>query len=114
MPDLKVLHTARNGQIRLTDPAAGTTKVVNSFDVYTSGEQGMQTVSLDPDFANNRWVYLYYAPHEDGGAVPEQVPTGNAPATLPAGADRGLLGAAGRATWSSRASSGTRRPRRST
>ena len=85
MPDLKVLHTARNGQIRLTDPVAGTTKVVNSFDVYTSGEQGMQTVSLDPDFANNRWVYLYYAPTKMEAPYPEQVPTGNAPATLPAG-----------------------------
>ena len=85
MPDLKVLHTARNGQIRLTDPVAGTTKVINSFDVYTSGEQGMQTVSLDPDFANNRWVYLYYAPTKMEAPYPEQVPTGNAPGTLPAG-----------------------------
>ena len=30
LPDGKVLHTARNGDIRLTDPDAGTTKVVTT------------------------------------------------------------------------------------
>ena len=112
MPDLKVLHTARNGQIRLTDPVAGTTKVINSFDVYTSGEQGMQTVSLDPDFANNRWVYLYYAPTKMEAPYPRAGADGQRarPRCRPVRPRR--TGIAGRATWSCRASSGIPPPRR--
>ena len=65
MADGKVLTTARNGDIRLTDPAAGTTKVINTVPVYSNSEDGMQTITLDPDFDTNKWVYLYYAPRLD-------------------------------------------------
>ena len=56
MPDSKVLHTARNGDVRLTDPATGVTKVVNTIPVYANSEDGLQTVALDPDFEENNWV----------------------------------------------------------
>lgn len=62
LPDNRVLHTARNGDVRLTDPGTGVTKVVNHVDVYQNSEMGLQTVTLDPDFATNKWVYLYYSP----------------------------------------------------
>ncbi|WP_299534822.1 PQQ-dependent sugar dehydrogenase [uncultured Streptomyces sp.] len=80
LPDNRVLHTARNGDVRLTDPATGVTKVVNHIDVYQNSEMGLQTVTLDPDFATNHWVYVYYSP-------PLNTPTGSAPERLPAGAD---------------------------
>ncbi|MFE5239518.1 MULTISPECIES: PQQ-dependent sugar dehydrogenase [unclassified Streptomyces] len=78
LPDSRVLHTARNGDVRLTDPGTGVTKVVNHVDVYQNSEMGLQTVTLDPDFATNKWVYLYYSP-------PLNTPAGSAPQQLPAG-----------------------------
>ncbi|KQZ85685.1 glycosyl hydrolase [Microbacterium sp. Root166] len=87
LPDSRVLHTTRNGQVRLTDPAQGTTSIVNTIDVYANSEDGLQTVTLDPDFATNKWVYLYYAPRVMVAPYPTTTATGSAPNTLPAGAD---------------------------
>lgn len=87
LPDSRVLHTTRAGQVRLTDPAQGTTTTVNTIDVYANSEDGLQTVTLDPDFEENGWVYLYYAPREMVAPYPATTPTGSAPQQLPAGAD---------------------------
>ncbi|MDQ0792419.1 PQQ-dependent sugar dehydrogenase [Streptomyces sp. B1I3] len=61
LPDRSVLHTSRDGTLRLTD-AAGTTGVAGKLDVYSHDEEGLQGVGVDPGFATNRFVYLYYAP----------------------------------------------------
>ncbi|MFI5494958.1 PQQ-dependent sugar dehydrogenase [Actinoplanes sp. NPDC051859] len=73
LPDRSVLHTARNGTLRRTD-AAGTTTVIGTLAVYSHDEEGLQGVGVDPGFATNRHIYLYYAP-------PLNTPTGDAPAT---------------------------------
>ncbi|WP_144119298.1 PQQ-dependent sugar dehydrogenase [Catellatospora sichuanensis] len=73
LPDLSVLHTARNGTLRRTT-AAGTTSVVGTIPVYTHDEEGLQGVGVDPGFATNRYIYLYFAP-------PLSTPAGDAPAT---------------------------------
>ncbi|MFF0459318.1 PQQ-dependent sugar dehydrogenase [Streptomyces mexicanus] len=73
LPDRSVLHTSRDGTLRLTD-AAGNTKVAGKLDVYSHDEEGLQGVGVDPDFATNRFVYLYYAP-------PLNTPAGDAPET---------------------------------
>ncbi|HSK28231.1 MAG TPA: PQQ-dependent sugar dehydrogenase [Jiangellales bacterium] len=91
LPDSRVLHTARNGAVRLTDPGTGVTTVINTIDVYTNSEDGLQTIAIDPDFEENRWVYLVYAPRvmdglsQSGSPYPTTTPTGSAPTTLPAG-----------------------------
>ncbi|MFE1009681.1 PQQ-dependent sugar dehydrogenase [Streptomyces sp. NPDC058794] len=72
LPDRSVLHTSRDGTLRLTDPA-GNTAVAGELDVYSHDEEGLQGVAVDPGFATNRFVYLYYAP-ELG------TPAGDAPA----------------------------------
>ncbi len=77
LPDGRVLHTARNGAIRLTTPDTGVTKVINTVDVYNNSEDGMQTVTLDPNFAENNWVYLYYAPRVMTAPYPTTTPTGS-------------------------------------
>ncbi|MCT2594816.1 PQQ-dependent sugar dehydrogenase, partial [Streptomyces sp. N2-109] len=71
LPDRSVLHTSRDGTLRLTD-AEGTTKVAGQVDVYSHDEEGLQGVGVDPDFASNRHIYLYYAPQLDtpGGDAP--------------------------------------------
>ncbi|MEV6925866.1 PQQ-dependent sugar dehydrogenase [Dactylosporangium sp. NPDC051485] len=73
MPDRTVIHTARDGTVRVTD-AAGNTKVAGKLSVYTHDEEGLQGVAVDPGFATNRWVWLYYSPTLS-------TPAGDAPAT---------------------------------
>jgi glucose/arabinose dehydrogenase len=71
LPDRSVLHTARDGTVRLTN-AAGTTTVAGKLDVYSHDEEGLQGVAVDPGFASNRHVFLYYAPKlsTPGGDAP--------------------------------------------
>ena len=73
LPDRSVLHTSRNGTLRRTD-AAGNTKVIGTLQVYSHDEEGLQGIGVDPDFTNNRAIYLYYSP-------PLSTPGGDAPAT---------------------------------
>ncbi|MEU1803626.1 PQQ-dependent sugar dehydrogenase [Streptomyces sp. NPDC019937] len=71
LPDRSVLHTSRDGTLRLTD-AAGDTKVSGKLAVYSHDEEGLQGVGIDPGFQQNRAIYLYYAPQLD-------TPAGDAP-----------------------------------
>jgi cytochrome c len=84
LPDGRVLHNTRGGQIRLYDPASGASPVITTIPVYSHDEDGLQSVAIDPDFATNKWVYIYYAPPlntpVDNPATPG-VNEGDAPAT---------------------------------
>ncbi|MEO3756623.1 carbohydrate-binding protein [Streptomyces sp. B6B3] len=71
LPDRSVLHTSRDGTVRVTDPE-GNTSVAGQLDVYTHDEEGLQGIGVDPDFATNHHIYLYYAP-------PLDTPSGDAP-----------------------------------
>ncbi|GII23142.1 carbohydrate-binding protein [Planosporangium mesophilum] len=73
LPDRSVVHTSRDGRVWYTD-AAGNTKSAGKLDVYSHDEEGLQGVQVDPDFAANRWLYLFYAP-------PLSTPAGDAPNT---------------------------------
>ncbi|GAA2353682.1 hypothetical protein GCM10010404_01860 [Nonomuraea africana] len=73
LPDLSVLHTSRDGTLRRTD-ARGETAVAGTLPVYTHDEEGLQGIAVDPQFATNRTIYLYYAPKLS-------TPAGDAPAT---------------------------------
>ena len=73
LPNRGVLHTARDGTVRYTD-VNGNTSVSGVIPVYSHDEEGMQGIKADPNFATNRWVYLYYAP-------PLSTPGGDAPST---------------------------------
>src|ERR1700741_1994141 len=73
LPNRSVVHTARDGTVRVTD-AAGNTKVAGRLNVYTHDEEGLQGVAADPNFAGNLFVYLYYSPRlstPDGHAPTE-------------------------------------------
>ncbi|MFC4588520.1 carbohydrate-binding protein [Sphaerisporangium corydalis] len=61
LPNRSVIHTARDGTVRVTD-AAGNTKVSGKLNVYTHDEEGLQGVAVDPGFATNRYVWLYFSP----------------------------------------------------
>ncbi len=89
LPDGRVLHAARTGEIRLHDPATGTNNIVTDMKdapkgLYQHDEEGVQGIALDPDFQENRWVYVYYAPrlNTPSDVVGTGINEGDAPETL--------------------------------
>ena len=70
LPDGRIIQTARAGQVRLHDPTGGTTTVLSNLantaqfpkGLYTQSEDGLYGPAVDNDFAQNKWVYLYYSP----------------------------------------------------
>jgi len=65
LPDRRVIHTARTGEVRIFDPRTQLNKLAADVDVYQHDEEGLQGVAVDPNFDENRWVYLYYSPPGD-------------------------------------------------
>ncbi|WP_028661477.1 ThuA domain-containing protein [Saccharomonospora saliphila] len=64
-PDGRVFYTEILGQVRVYDPEAKSTSTALDLDVYSGGEDGVVGLVLDPDFAENGWLYLYYSPPGD-------------------------------------------------
>jgi cytochrome c len=62
LPDGRVLHATRRGQLWLHDPSTGINKLAATFNLYQHDEEGLQNVALDPNFMQNRWVYIFYSP----------------------------------------------------
>src|SRR5829696_4443837 len=62
LPDRRVLHTARTGEVRIFDPRTQLNTLAGELDVYQHDEEGVQGVAIDPNFEENHWVYLYYSP----------------------------------------------------
>jgi cytochrome c len=100
LPDGRVLHSARTGEIRIHNPRTGLNTLAADMrespeGLYLHDEEGVQGIALDPKFRRNRWVYVYYSPRLDtpvddpstGGAVNE----GDAPFNLETAEDRERL-----------------------
>ncbi|MCO8271168.1 PQQ-dependent sugar dehydrogenase [Actinoplanes sp. TRM 88003] len=83
LPDRRVLHTARGGEVRIHEPATGRNVLAANIPVYLHDEEGVQGIAIDPDFKRNNWVYVYYSPvlntPKDDPLTP-QVNEGDAPA----------------------------------
>ncbi|MGW6057754.1 ThuA domain-containing protein [Streptomyces sp. NPDC055189] len=60
--DGQVFYVQRSGEVKIFDPKSHSTSTAGKLDVYTGGEDGLIGMELDPKFATNRWIYLYYAP----------------------------------------------------
>ncbi|MFD5697297.1 ThuA domain-containing protein [Streptomyces lasiicapitis] len=60
--DGKVFYAQRSGEVKIFDPKTHATTTAGKVDTYTGGEDGLVGMELDPSFAKNRWIYLYYAP----------------------------------------------------
>lgn len=60
-PDGRVFYIDRNGALRIirTD---GVVVTAGTLSVSTVQEFGLLGIELDPDFATNGWIYLYYSP----------------------------------------------------
>jgi PKD repeat protein len=73
LPDGRIIQTARRGSVRLHDPVKGTTQIIADFadstlpltqQIYTNSEDGLYGPAIDNNFAQNKWVYLYYSPQK--------------------------------------------------
>ncbi|WP_119582361.1 ThuA domain-containing protein [Streptomyces europaeiscabiei] len=61
-PDGRVLYVQRGGQLKIFKPTTNRTVTAATLSVYTGGEDGLTGLALDPDFADNGYVYLYHSP----------------------------------------------------
>lgn len=74
LPDERVLFIERRGKIKLYSPPTKTTRQIGALPVslqYKSGNQaedGLLGLAIDPGFATNGFVYMYYSP-EGGEAM---------------------------------------------
>ncbi|MDB5047846.1 MAG: cytochrome [Fibrobacteres bacterium] len=60
--DGRVFFTERAlGNIKMID-LDGSIKLLGNFKVYNGHENGMRYVTVDPDFAANRWIYVLMSP----------------------------------------------------
>ncbi|RWN58825.1 MAG: PQQ-dependent sugar dehydrogenase [Mesorhizobium sp.] len=70
LPDGTLLVTERPGRLRLVSTDGAVSDPIDGVpDVLADGQGGLLDVALDPDFANNRTVYLSYSEQRSGGAA---------------------------------------------
>ena len=58
----KVLFAERKGLLKSYNPTTKKTKVIADLNVYSKFEYGLMGLNIDPNFKQNKWLYLYYAP----------------------------------------------------
>jgi cytochrome c len=69
LPDGRIIFTERKGAVKLYTPSDGKVNVVNNFKVGTKFEDGVIGITLDPDFATNNWIYVFYSHPERSANV---------------------------------------------
>ena len=65
-PDGRVFIAERDGVIKMWSPKTGSARMVGFLRANMIVEDGLLGLTLDPNFQENGWLYVYYAP-EDGG-----------------------------------------------
>lgn len=69
-PDGRLFVTERPGRVRILDLTARSSELALTLDdVYTEGEAGLLGLALDPQFSQNRLVYLYQSARVPGGGA---------------------------------------------
>lgn len=63
--DNSVFIIERKGALKKFDPNTKEVKLIATLSVYTHNEQGLIGLTLDPNFPENHWIYLQYAPAEE-------------------------------------------------
>ena len=68
LPGGEMLVTERAGSMRLVEPNGTKGPALSGLpEIVSQGQGGLLDVTLDPDFAQNRWVYFSFSePGEDG------------------------------------------------
>ena len=77
LPDGRILVAERSGLVRLLDSQGSSSKPAldlrRRMSIY--GFRGLMTVAVDPDFAQNRYVYVSYTPRPRGTTATSAAPT---------------------------------------
>jgi glucose/arabinose dehydrogenase len=69
-PDGRLFITERPGRVRIVNLSTLSSELALTLSgVYAQGEAGLLGLTLDPSFAQNNFVYLYYSAVAGGGAV---------------------------------------------
>ena len=69
LPDGRILVTERSGRLRVVSPTGRVSEPLGGVPkVQTGGQGGLLDVAVDPNFTENRLVYLSYAEPGEGGA----------------------------------------------
>ena len=63
--DGRVFFTERSGNLSVYNAKTNTHQLVHRFDVPTKVGHGVQGITLDPNFATNHFLYIYYSPQFD-------------------------------------------------
>jgi cytochrome c len=66
-PDGKIFVIELGGKLKLVDPTTGVVNEVGKLTVTTAQENGLIGMALDPNFQENRWIYLQYSPPDFSG-----------------------------------------------
>lgn len=66
-PDGRIFVIELQGVVKLFDPAEASLAEIARLDVTTEQENGLIGLALDPNFADNHWVYLQYSPPDFPG-----------------------------------------------
>lgn len=70
LPDGRMLVTERPGRLRLVTQSGQVSPPLKGVPkVFADGQGGLLDVTLDPDFASNRLVYISYAEPGEGGVA---------------------------------------------
>ncbi len=62
LDDHRVLFTERKGALKLYSPKTQKVSTIANIPVYSKQEYGLMGINIDPNFKQNKWVYLYYSP----------------------------------------------------
>ncbi len=69
LPDGRILVTERPGRLRIVAPSGRVSEPLDGVpQVQAGGQGGLLDVAVDPEFTENRLVYLSYAEPGEGGA----------------------------------------------
>lgn len=68
-PDGRLFITERPGRVRIVTTGGNSELALTVDDVFVQGESGVLGLALDPQFSQNRFVYVYYTASVAGGAV---------------------------------------------
>ena len=58
LPDGKMIFTQRDGEVSSLEN--GTVKSIGNINVDQMGESGLLGIAVDPNFTENKYVYIYY------------------------------------------------------
>ena len=68
-PDGRVILTELAGNLTVFDTKTNKRKLIHRFPLTMKGGTGLIGITLDPDFENNGWIYLYYSPPIEGEPI---------------------------------------------